>query len=546
MRKKSYIILVGLMSMLLTSCNSLSTDVTTTKRVVPEESIVEETTLKPEDETTEIKETETQEIEKNDELSFMDWKGKREKLGKDILKNETGRRKNFYELNVDFNDKSSLLDIDQKLIYVNDSEDDLNEMYFNIIPNAYSKGYAYNKKDKSASDSANDMTCVQSIKIGDKNCKLKRVKGTVYSLLLPEKLRSGDTLEILMKYKVTIPERQNRFGYYDDEYNVGNFIITPAIYENGEWACNPYVELGDAFYTEIADYKVKINVPDEFKVAATGTLEDGTYYAKDVRDFAFFTSNKCEVISDSYDDIDINVYYPKEHEEGAKEAVICAKKSFEIYNELYGGYPYDDFDITMTAQSMGVGGMEYPGLIMISVSEDDLEFAKTDKKYYIERMDEVVCHEIAHQWFYGIVGDDEVNEPWLDESYANFSEKIYFYKSGKKDYDMEKTIDGFMTLFEHSKEPVGKSEFMSSLYDYNRDKDLLYIAIYIKGGKFHYEMFKQLGEAEYLKCLKEYIKTFAFDEVTTDEFIDFWKEKGDFNKLFKKYLYGNEKVDAMK
>lgn len=541
MKKRNLVFLIAMSMLALTSCDKFSSDVTTTTMVVPEESIVEETTLKSEVETTKEK----SEKENNNELSFMDWKGKREKSGKDILKNETERRKNYYELNVDFDDKSSTLDIDQKLIYVNDSEDDLNEMYFNIIPNAYSKGYAYNKKDKSSSDSDKDMTCVQSIKIGDKDCKLTRVKGTVYSLTLPETLKSNDTLEILMDYKVTIPKLQNRFGYYDGEYNVGNFIITPAIYENGEWACNPYVEVGDAFYTEIADYKVKINAPEEFKVAATGTLEDGTYYAKDVRDFAFFTSKKCEVMSDSYDDIDINVYYPKKYKVNAKEALKCAKKSFEIYNELYGGYPYDDFDITMTAQSQGVGGMEYPGLIMISISEDDLKFAKTDRKYFNEQVHDVVCHEIAHQWFYGIVGDDEINEPWLDESYANFSEKLYNYKSGKKDYDMGNIIDAYMTLFKDVEPPKDKSEFMSNLYEFNKDKDLLYMAIYIKGGKFHYEMYKQLGEEEYLKCLKEYVKTFAFDEVTTEKFLNFWKDKGDFKKLFKEYLYGNEIVDAM-
>ena len=156
-------------------------------------------------------------------------------------------------MTVDFKQDTASLDIDQKLIYVNDSEDDLSEMYFNLLPNAYSKGYNYNLEDNSASDSNRDMVRVSEIKIGNETCSFKRVKGTVYSLELPDKLKAGDNLEINMKYKVIIPEKQNRFGFYDGGYNVGNFIITPAVYENGEWACNPYVELGDAFYSEIAD-----------------------------------------------------------------------------------------------------------------------------------------------------------------------------------------------------------------------------------------------------------------------------------------------------
>lgn len=547
MRKRYLVIAALLSSIVLTSCSNLSKDVTTTTMLIEDEKDTKESEKKTEEELeSSEKQEETEPVgEKKDENSFLEWTGKREEAGKDILRNETGRKKNFFDLTVDFKQDTASLDINQKLIYVNDSEDDLKEIYFNLIPNAYSKGYDYNLKDNSASDSNRDMVRVSEIKIGNETCALKRVKGTVYTLSLPEKLSAGDNLEINMKYKVIIPEMQNRLGFYNGEYNVGNFIITPAMYENGKWACNPYVELGDAFYTEIADYKVKINTPEGFKVAATGTLEDGTYYAKDVRDFAFFTSKKCEVISDTYDDININVYYPKKFSMGAKAALDCAKKSFEVFNELYGGYPYDDFDITMTAQSKGVGGMEYPGLIMVSIDDTDQEFAKTDKEYFVERMHEVVCHEIAHQWFYGIVGDDEINEPWLDESYANFSEKLYFYKSGKKDYDMETVINAYMELFSHTKEPTGKSELMSNLYDFNKDQNLLYLAIYVKGGKFHYEMYKKLGEEQYFKYLKEYVKTFAYDEVTTEEFIDFWKDKGKFKKLFKKYLYGNKTVDAM-
>ena len=302
MRKKHLIIVALLSSMMLTACSHSSDDDTTTTTLIETESETEEAEKKTEEEIESTEKQEEKESFATNEAgnSFLDWTGKREALGKDILKNETGRRKNYYELNVDFDESAESFIIDQDLIYVNDSDDDLNEMYFNIIPNAYSTGYNYEKADGSASDTSKDMTCVKSILIGNTECKLKRVKGTVYSLSLPEELKSNDVLKIHMDYTVKIPHIQNRFGYYNGEYNVGNFIITPAIYENGEWACNPYVEIGDAFYTEIADYKVKLNIPENYKVAATGTLEDGTYYAKDVRDFAFFASKKCEVISDTY------------------------------------------------------------------------------------------------------------------------------------------------------------------------------------------------------------------------------------------------------
>ena len=96
-----------------------------------------------------------------------------------------------------------------------------------------------------------------------------------------------------MHYTVDIPNIQNRFGYQENIYNLGNFIATPAVYENGAWVVEPYVDLGDAFYTEIADYKVAITVPEGFKVAATGVETDGVYIADDVRDFALALPLAC-------------------------------------------------------------------------------------------------------------------------------------------------------------------------------------------------------------------------------------------------------------
>ena len=131
----------------------------------------------------------------------------------------------------------------------------------------------------------------------------------------------------------------------------------------------------------------------------------------------------------------------------------------------------------------GVGGMEYPGLIMITSDEEFHQFSKDDEIYFTTRIHEVVSHEIAHQWFYGIVGNDEVNEPWLDESYANFSEKLYFKEAETEDYDMGKIIDAYCQLFSEEALDYDKS-LLGSIYDfdtgYNQKKS--YIAIYYLGG----------------------------------------------------------------
>ena len=73
------------------------------------------------------------------------------------------------------------------------------------------------------------------------------MKETVYALNLPTDLKADQSTDIQMKYQVKIPNIQNRFGYQENVYNLGNFIATPAVYGKDGWTVEPYVDIGDAF-----------------------------------------------------------------------------------------------------------------------------------------------------------------------------------------------------------------------------------------------------------------------------------------------------------
>lgn len=152
----------------------------------------------------------------------------------------------------------------------------------------------------------------------------------------------------------------------------------------------------------------------------------------------------------------------------------------------------------------------------------------------------MVAHEIAHQWFYGIVGNDQIKNPWMDEALCRFSEFLY-----NKSYHSKERISLKESSFESDHIMIqGGDKFTisdtrkitGSLYKWSKNSPENYGTIYEKGSALFYQMMKLLGEEKFEKALREYINEFAYSIVTPKEFKKFWNRYGDFSKLFQLYI----------
>ncbi|MBR3058713.1 MAG: M1 family metallopeptidase [Clostridiales bacterium] len=481
------------------------------------------------------------------------------------LVNTIQRKKNQYDLAIKLNDEAHQVEIDQKLTYVNNTGTDLKEIHFNMIPEAFrSKGGG---------------VTMHSVTASGESLTMKQIDTSVYSLPLAKELKAGESIDLDMKYTVSVPQICDRFGYEDKFYNLGNIIATPALFENGKWLDQPYMDLGDAFYTEIADYTATYSLPEGFTVASTGSLKNGKYVATDVRDFAFSIGYDMDELHDTIDDVDIHVLYNKAQPNLAEYTLKAAKEAVHFYNSVLGGYPYESLSVVLCSfkNSNGAIAMEYPQLVMVgSESVDDdiygYKLGKISKEELLAKnkttdndpdaipipddesiafMNNMilshvanVAHEIAHQWLYGIVGNDEVRHPWIDEGMTRFME-CYFLHECNLDYPEESLQLSFNILESMDEdyiENAQKNQFNEyfcdlnkSLYDYkNNNND--YWDIYDKGASMMYHFYKTLGKDAFNKAMKEYVETFAFTEVDPQEFKDFWKSKGDFEKAIDLYL----------
>ena len=208
-----------------------------------------------------------------------------------------------------------------------------------------------------------------------------------------------------------------------------------------------------------------------------------TIEGKKVRDFAMVISDKFKILTDEIDGVKIYSYYL--NDPFGELSLEVAKDSIEIFSRVFGKYPYKQFSVV--AADFFVGGMEYPNLVYI----DNTLYTEGKR----EILEYVIAHEAAHQWWYGIVGNDEVDEPWLDESLTEYSTLLYYemkYGIEAKDYIYKNMIEKYYNAYQSSQSNMnGKvcrsiKEFKNSL-EYQ-------VLVYYKGAMFVGELRKQLGD----------------------------------------------------
>jgi aminopeptidase N len=175
-----------------------------------------------------------------------------------------------------------------------------------------------------------------------------------------------------------------------------------------------------------------------------------------------------------------------------------------------------------------VDGMEYSGLYFLS------------KDYYnwyrggeAQLLSAIAAHETAHQWWYGLVGNDQALEPWLDEALCTYSERIYYEQAGQE------ALDWWWAYRINYFEPHGKIDL--SIYDaqgeykgYRNYRDV----VYLNGAKFFEELRQLVGEEVFFEFLRDYRERNAYRLATRQTFFEILElhATADLDPLIEKYF----------
>ena len=322
----------------------------------------------------------------------------------------------------------------QTVNYKNRSGDSLSFIKFHIYANAYRDGAKFPPVTASEISQAypNGQTFgrIHIDKVRAAQTEVPAlVEGddqNVLSVPLTSPLRPNKSIEIFFEYTVELANIAHRLGWTENAVNLGNFYPVPVIYENRAWQTYPYSFNGDPFYNALHNFEVMLECDDaDTKIAASGKLVrksgDGRIHqfrAHAIRDFAMVLGKNFRTVSRTAGGVRVNYFYIDDGD--PQQSLTCAVDTLRTFSHLFTKYPYEQLTVVQT--DFLHGGMEYGELVYISADLLKKDSDDTGRAFH----NQVITHEIAHQWWYGVVGNNQPRTAWIDEGLAEYSTLLFF------------------------------------------------------------------------------------------------------------------------
>jgi|GEM_PF-1357495 len=384
------------------------------------------------------------------------------------------QQKVSYDIEVTLDDSRHHLQGREQITYINHSPDSLHHIWMHLWPNAYSSNQTPLAREKFRNFStrmyfweADDFGWIQidSVKADQQEIhwEYRSADSTdVARFDLPHPLAPRDTLILDLVFELKMPATLSRLAHIGQHYEFTQWYPKPAVYDSRGWHAMSYLDQGE-FYSEWGDYDVRITLPASYRVAATGVLQeveerewldslaqignqlmmqlnqrlDGeanlsdsintadttalktiTFIQDNVHDFAWFADKQFMLSSQKIQlnenrEINAWTYFLPQNAKCFRLSNTYAAQAIQDFSSWFMEYPYENITIVDGGDSRG-GGMEYPMITLINA----VDFQPV--------MEVSIMHEIGHNWFYGLLGSNERQHPWIDEGFTTYAENRYW------------------------------------------------------------------------------------------------------------------------
>ena len=410
-----------------------------------------------------------------------------------------------YTLNTTIDYDAHTVTVDETILYPNLTGNQLNTLVLAVIPNLWDGSFTLN-----------------NISIDDEAVTAYSLDGQRLDISLASLLPPGGVTEIKLQYTLTLPfaeqddpsvSRPRIYGYTNRQINLVNWypFVVPNV--NGEWILHDPWYYGEHLVYDTADYEVNLKFSEPAAspsatapiVAASGVPEatsDGTRYTlTSARTFALSASREFETSSTQVGDISLTSYYFAFNERGGQAALQASAQALQVFGARYGAYPHKSLAIVMGDFN---DGMEYSAFFYLSKDFYNL-YDGTPANY----LTFVAVHETAHQWWFEQVASDQALQPWLDETLATYSERIFY----------ENTYPDILSWWWSYRIDFYKPEGFVDIPIYEGQGFRPYTnATYFQGAHFLEKVRERMGDDAFFAFIQDYLNQGRGRIVTADEF----------------------------
>ncbi|TJY42663.1 FtsX-like permease family protein [Cohnella pontilimi] len=392
--------------------------------------------------------------------------------------------KSVYDLQLSLAENGKF-SIDGTITVENNSSEVWEKIVFYMIPNIFTD----NNNTKTYRDSASLL--MHEVKLNGENVQYS-LTGDTLTLHLAQKLSPAGKVVVKVSYDFVVPDNGIRFTKQDGSYMLAQWYPMLATYNHG-WNKEDYTPLSESYHTGFSDFDLTYKLPKEYRIISSSDIDDeskssGKIVVKNVKELFVAVTKDLVYNFKNLDEIEIRVWGRDADKETVDQVLNASTKALDFFNQNIGPYPHKQLDVILG----NFVSMEYPGVVTVGLSAD----AKT--------LEHALVHELAHQWFYGVISNDPYHDGWLDESMAEFATSLYLHDySFAQKFDKPNAKPSNLPLSQYE-----ETDIIPSLYA----KPIMNFKSLIE---------KQGGEYTGIKFLHDYWSNYKYKQINTEEFLRF-------------------------
>lgn len=514
-----------------------------------------------------------------------------------------------YKINVSLDDKKNLLSGTIDMDYHNNAPEPLDMLYILLQPNAYkSKNSAFAKQ--TLRNGSTRFYFAESSEMGNLSnlnfeidgkkveVDIDKTNPDIAKVKLNAPIPTGGSVKIVTPFTYKIPVPFSRGGHAGQQYMMTQWYPRPAVYDAAGWHPQPYLDMGE-FYQEFGSFDVSITLPENYVVGATGVLQTSSevdflkekvkytegvlsiknselkikngatadsfppssdklktiqYKADKVIDFAWFADKRFLVLKSETKlkrmgrMVESYAYFIPKHAATWSKSTEYINRAVQFYSDAVGDYPHPQASAVMTEEGFG-GGMEYSMITALSGS------------FTPRVLDNVITHEVGHNWFQGILASNERDNPWLDEGLNSYYDHRYDKEYYEKDdgSSRENRAGDELPKFLTKGSDYKLNELGAQLFSFlHRDQapktasdkltQINYgLAVYEKTAVSLKILERHVGRERFDKTMQAYFKEWQFKHPQPEDFKKMWTDQaadvGDLTWFFDDLLGSTKQVD---